>query len=243
MSFLIVGAQKAATTALHAHLRQCEDLFLPDSKELHFFDATAGVDWGRPDYAPYEAAFAAAAPGQLCGEATPYYMFDPACLDRILAYNPAMKLIALVRDPVVRAYSQWRMQTTRGAEAAPFSHAIRAGRARIAQNPRDFSYVERGFYAAQIDQMLRRFPAGQCHFLLHEDLVRDPDRSLARLSGFLGCRPPVRQARPEEIGYFRSAPTLAPLDPRDAAYLRQLYRDDIVRTGRLIGRDLSAWLP
>lgn len=242
VAFLIVGAQKAGTTALYAHLRRCDDLCLPDRKELHFFDDETGVDWARPDYADYEAAFAPAAPRQICGEATPYYMFRPECLDRIRAYNPAMRLVAILRDPAARAYSQWRMQVTRGAEDLPFNRAIREGRQRIARNLRNFSYVERGFYAAQIDQMIRRFPQGQMHFLLNEDLARDPLGSLAELCGFLGARPPSSPVPRTESGHFRSDPGLAPPDPADIAYLRALYRDDIRRTETLIGRDLSAWL-
>jgi len=242
VAFLIVGAQKGGTTALDAHLRHSPGLCLPQRKELHFFDDETGVDWASPDYAAYEAAFAHAAPGQICGEATPYYMFRPECLDRIRAYNPAMRLVAILRDPVARAHSHWRMQVTRGAEDQPFSRAIREGRARVSGNLRNFSYVERGFYAAQIDEMLRRFPRGQMHVLLNEDLAATPDRTLADLCGFLGARPSARLPQAEEIGYFRSDSALAPPDPEDMAYLRALYRDDIRRTETLIGRDLSAWL-
>lgn len=242
VAFLIVGAQKGGTTALDAHLRHSPGLCLPQRKELHFFDDETGVDWASPDYAAYEAAFAHAAPGQICGEATPYYMFRPECLDRIRAYNPAMRLVAILRDPVARAHSHWRMQVTRGEEDLPFSRAIREGRARVSDNLRNFSYVERGFYAAQIDEMLRRFPQGQMHFLLNEDLARDPLGSLADLCGFLGARPPSVLVPRARSGHFRSDPGLAPPDPADIAYLRALYCDDIRRTETLIGRDLSAWL-
>lgn len=223
-------------------LRRSSDLYLPDRKELHFFDDEQ-VDWDRPDYAGYEAWFSGAGAGQICGEATPIYMFLPSCIDRIRAYNPAMKLIAILRDPVSRACSQWRMETTRGFDQESFARAIREGRARFEQNPRVFSYVERGFYAPQIRRMLARFPRAQCHFLLSEDLREDPGAALAGVADFPGCRLNLSPLPKSEIGYFRSDPALAGgPEEEDLACLRDLFRDDIPETGRLIGRDLSHWL-
>lgn len=244
VSFLIVGTQKGGTTALHSMLQAVPDLYLPPEKELHFFDKDADrsgkVDWSCPDHAGYEAQFSAAGNDQICGEATPIYMFYPHSLARIHAYHPAMKLVAILRQPAERAWSHWRMEMTRGKDTMPFSQAIREGRSRVAQNLRTFSYVERGYYSQQIRAMLDLFPRAQCHFLLDEDLRHKTDAALQDLCRFLGATPPAAPIR-AKVAYFRSDPALTRPDPGDLAYLNALYRDDIADTDALIGRDLSHW--
>jgi hypothetical protein len=240
VSFLVVGAQKSGTTTLHHHLAQQPDLYLPDRKELHFFDADS-LDWSNPDYQTYEAFFAAATVGQICGEVTPAYMLHRRFLQRIQAYNPEMRLIAILRHPVERAWSNWRMLVTQDAETLPFSQAIREGRTRIAKDWRAYSYVERGFYADQIANMLELFPARNCHFVLTDDLARDPTAAITGICAFLDCPPPRLPVPPQMLRPLESR-DLGALSPEDSAYLSRLYADDIRRTARLIGRNLDGWL-
>ncbi|MGP3699493.1 hypothetical protein [Rhodobacter sp. NSM] len=72
-----------------------------------------------------------------------------------------MCLILPLRDPVERAHSHWRMEVARGNESLSFSEAIREGRARVARNGRVFTYVERGFYGAQLERLETCFPREQ----------------------------------------------------------------------------------
>ncbi|ABA81705.1 sulfotransferase [Rhodobacter sphaeroides] len=239
--FLVAGAQKCGTTALHRFLSAHPGLFLPAGKELHFFDRPLPDDWSGPEGPLYETAFAQARPDQLCGEATPVYLFHTPSLQRIRAYNPAMRLILLLRDPVLRAYSHWRMERTRGAETLPFPEAIRAGRARVAEDWRTFSYVERGFYGAQLTELERLFPREQRLVLWTDEMQRDHAGTLARIWRFLGCAAPPVPPPPAEIRPLDPAPGLAPLAEEDARYLRSLYAPDIALTEALTGRDLSLW--
>src|SRR5438128_3640412 len=117
VTFVIAGVQKGGTTALYEYLAEMGDVGLSRQKETHFFDDET-LDWARPDYARYHAMFDAPE-GRPCGEATPIYSYWPNALERIAAYNPAMKLILLLRDPVARAWSHWRMEYARGAERQP----------------------------------------------------------------------------------------------------------------------------
>src|SRR4051812_28315114 len=114
VSFLVAGVQKGGTTALFDYLSELPELELPAVKEAHFFDDEQNVDWVAPDYARYHALFSN--PGRTWGEATPIYIYWPNALERIRAYNPAMKLILLFRDPIARAWSQWKMEYARGNE-------------------------------------------------------------------------------------------------------------------------------
>ena len=101
-------------------------LAMTPAKEAHYFD-DEGEDWGDPGYERYHAMF----PdwdGRPRGEVTPSYIYWPGCLERIAAYNPGMKLVFIFRDPVERAWSQWKMEFARGWETEPFAWAIREGR-------------------------------------------------------------------------------------------------------------------
>ena len=176
----------------------------------------------------------------LSAEITPVYMLHRRFLERIHTYNPHVRLIAILRDPVRRAWSNWRMEFTRGAEDLPFSQAIRDGRQGTNDDWRRFSYVERGFYANQIANILDLFPRENCHFLLTDDLAEDPLKAVNDICSFLTCRP-LQSIQPAVIRPVESL-ELGPLPPQDAAYLASLYGEDVQRTAGLIGRDLSAWL-
>lgn len=229
VDFVVVGAQKAGTTALFDHLGDDPRLNLSTVKETHFFDDES-VDWSAPDYGAYHARFDLGRPG-LKGEATPIYAFWPGSLERLRAYNRDARLILMLRDPVERAYSHWRMEYARGVEALPFARAIREGRRRLdglAPNHPDrrvFSYVERGFYGAQVQRLFDLFPRQQVLIERADDLMRDPAAVLARVCAHLGLSPPpaaaprvVHAARPMDYG--------PPPTPADTDYLRALYRDD-----------------
>ncbi|WP_041527702.1 sulfotransferase domain-containing protein [Paracoccus aminophilus] len=241
LDFAIIGIQKGGTTALHRFLSSHPQIFLPEPKELHFFNSDGATDWAVPDYRKLEAHFAKVPREARKGEATPAYIFHPHALSRLRAYNPAAKLITVLRDPVERAYSHWRMERTRQAETLDFPEAIRAGRLRVAENPARFSYVERGFYAAQIERLLALFPAEQCLFLTTDDLKTDHIPTLSRVWRFLGCDETAAAPEPQMIRPLLSDETLAPLSDCDRGYLRALYREDIHRVAALIGRDLDGW--
>jgi hypothetical protein len=234
VNFLIVGVQKAGTTALHDYLAENPAIGLADVKEVHFFDDEA-VDWGAPDYRPYHARFAADGPA-IRGEATPIYSYWPQSLERIAAYNPAMRLILMLRDPVERAWSHWRMETARGAEREPFGWCIRQGRQRLFEaqpwgHHREFSYVERGFYGEQAERLFALFPSDQVLVLRADDLRRDPATTLGRVNALLGA-PPPGQVRHRDVHVGRE---MEGLDPADVAFLRDLYARDMQRLADLTG--------
>lgn len=237
VSFLIAGAQKGGTTALFDYLTEYPDIALADEKELHFFD-DEGQDWAAPDYAAYHARFPAA-DGRPCGEATPIYTYWPNSLERICAYNPAMKLIVVLRDPVQRAWSHWRMEYARGPETEPFAWCIREGRQRLfAAEPwghhREFSYVERGFYGEQVERLLGLFPRKQLLFLRSDDLRRDPAAVLGRVRAFLGL-PDAQTPLPREVHVGEVMAYPSELTTADVEHLRRVYAADAERLAALTG--------
>lgn len=232
LDFLVAGVQKGGTTALWHFLRQHPDVGLSASKELHFFDSDE-LDWAKPDYGALHAHFTDLQNKTALGEATPIYTFWPNCIERIAAYNPEIKLVVSLRDPALRAFSHWRMETARYAEKLSFGDAIRGGRARMGGQPhRVFSYVERGFYAPQIERLFRHFPSRQILFVSQADLKTDIAPTLDRIATFLGVAPFGAKITPETIFSHEDG---APIDGNDLRYLRREFAQDARLTAALTG--------
>ncbi|WP_442678977.1 sulfotransferase family protein [Sphingomonas sp. ASY06-1R] len=230
VSFLVGGVQKSGTTALFDYLAELPSLELPTIKEAHFFDDEEAVDWRAPNYGAYHRLFSD--PARLWGEATPIYLYWPNALERIHAYNPAMKLIFIFRDPVQRAWSHWKMEYARGKETEPFGWCIREGRARMASAEpypgfhRVFSYVERGFYGRQLARAFSLFPRDQILLLSSSELDRDPTAVIRAICNFLEIPAP---AAPLAHKISRAAANIdynSALTEEDVHFLRRHYAED-----------------
>ena len=141
-NFLVIGAGKSGTTSLAAYLDAHPDVFMAHQKEVRFFDRYwhEGVDW-------YAAKFAAAAGKAAVGEASPSYLQSAEAPARTAQTIPGAKLIALLRNPVDRAYSAWTNLHEQGRDPRSFADAVRdetAGRGVVGDlRPR---YLEGGRY-------------------------------------------------------------------------------------------------
>lgn len=203
LDFAIIGAQKSGTTALSQFLDQHPDIAMARPKETHLFDV---VD-GKPDSDPghidklYAAFFEGAREGQLRGEATPIYLYWPETLTSIHAYEPDLKLIVLLRNPVDRAISHYEMEKQRGNEPQSLFRALMLERRRLNedQNPRLMpsttrfhSYRDRGFYSEQLAHLYRLFPKNQVLVLHMQDLLTRHNETLAQVFRFLQVDDTIR---------------------------------------------------
>jgi hypothetical protein len=229
--FLIVGAPKAGTTALHAALAAHPGLYMTAIKEPKFFltdgpppdkggpgDALTYREhvWRRTDY---EALFAAAPPGALAGESTPLYLYDRGAVDRIRALIPDAKLIVILRDPVERAHSNWTHLWSAGLEpVGDFLTACGQEDRRVAAGWAPFwHYTRLGRYGEQLEYLFKVFPREQVLVFRYRDLVDRPAVTLDRICAFLGVETGVvteipRQnvtAHPESTLAHRALSTLA----------------------------------
>jgi hypothetical protein len=202
--FFIVGAPKAGTTALHAALSRHPRLALSGVKEPKYFlcgdappplylgpgDAHSRREWiWQRDH--YLALFADAPADVLVGESTPLYLDDPAALLRIHDVKADAKLIAVVRDPVDRAYSNWMHLWSDGLEPeADFVTAVAMEDARRRRGWAPFwRYRSLGLYGKQLQHARTLFSPEQIHVLRYRDLVETPDATLASVCDFLGVSP------------------------------------------------------
>jgi hypothetical protein len=198
LDFVILGAQKCGTTALARFLDQHPCIAMSRPKEAHVFDrehfALADVD------RVYAQCFNHALIGQLRGEATPVYLYFPDVPARLHQYNPNLKMIVCLRDPVARAISHHAMEYGRGDETLPLWRALLAESARLKRDvaperidsaSRHHSYRSRGYYTRQIEQVLRYFPRHQLLLIRSEDLMQQHDKTLRLVFEFLGVDPDV----------------------------------------------------
>jgi Sulfotransferase family len=204
--FLVIGAPKAGSTAVHKALVQHPELFLSNPKEPKFFltdgqrpgrdshrgpgDAHSAQNWvWRRDR--YERLFDDAPQGVLRGESTPFYLWDRAAHLRIRALIPDVKMIAIIRDPIDRAYSNWTHLWSDGLETEPdFGTACELEPRRTARGYAPFwRYLELGRYGEQLEHLFSVFPHEQVHVLRYRQLVDDPEHMLDAITSFLGVAP------------------------------------------------------
>jgi len=242
VSFVVAGAQKAGTTALDQYLREHPELCLPQRKELHFFDTDRYFVAEPVDYGPYHGAFAPGPSHRLLGEVTPAYLYWPTAAERIARYNPEMKLIVVLRNPVTRAFSQWNMARQKQRDSLPFLDALKAEPERVRTMPLEqakrFTYVDRGFYAQQLKRLWRHFPREQTIAFKSEELLASPAAVLATIADFLGIDPfpPVAS----KTAHARDYDTAMTEEAR--RYLIAVFETEIRELEQLLGWDCSDWL-
>ncbi|MDX6285738.1 MAG: hypothetical protein QOG53_1223 [Frankiales bacterium] len=212
--FFVMGAPKAGTTALHTALSRHPQLFMSRVKEPRYFLTDDGVpppSRGGPgdpqtyqEYVyrrrDYEELFAAAPPDTIKGESSPFYLWSQDAHRRIRAAVPDARLIALLRDPVERAHSNWGHLWSAGLEPInDFVQACEQESQRVAAGWAPFwRYVDLGLYGKQIEHLLEVFPRNQVLLLRYRDVREQPAQTLDRICDFLGVETGVISTVPRE---------------------------------------------
>lgn len=158
-NFLIVGAEKCGTTWLADMLRQHPRAFIPAEKELHYFNRQfsdfpdiKNLNFDKPR-AWYLKFFSAAKESQIIGEACPAYLWDNFAAVRIHDFDPALKILILLRNPAERTFSAYRFWMQRGIYwRIPFREAVAQHRELL---------LKRSLYFAQVKRYLDLFPRKQ----------------------------------------------------------------------------------
>jgi hypothetical protein len=198
--FLVIGAMKAGTTSLFHYLRQHPQLAFGQAKEpsLFAFEDSPLVFSGPlddrlkqvviTDLGAYKQQYQGVKPGMKLGDVSPIYMYSERAAARIHECIPHAQLIAILRDPADRAYSNYVHFAREGREpAATFEAALEQEEARITANwAPQWHYQKLGFYAAQLKRYMALFPRAQMRFFLYEDLRRDEPGVLHQIFDFLG---------------------------------------------------------
>lgn len=178
-NFVIIGAMKAGTTSLYHYLRRHPQVFMPETKELHYFVAeknlSRGAGW-------YERQFAGAEGAVAIGEASPDYAKFPeyqGVAGRLAHALPDARVVYAVRQPVERIRSHYLHDVARGRERRPIEVAA----------PGNPHYLAPSSYALQIEQYLEHFPRERLLVVRSEDLRHRREETMRRVHEFLGVDP------------------------------------------------------
>jgi hypothetical protein len=208
--FVIIGATKSATTWLSHNLGEHPQIFLP-SQELHYFSRyhVKGEAW-------YRAHFTGAREGQLIGEKSASYLPDPKTPHRLHRLLPQARLIAQLRNPIERAYSDYCMHYRRGQVSKDIERYLDAARTPV---PR---LLDDGFYHRHLMRFMRVFPSGQVRVLLYDDIRQRPSEVFRDVCGYLGIDDAVAAQNVERRVKDKDTPVIPPSARRVLAPLKDL---------------------
>ncbi len=239
-AFIVIGAQKSGTKALRRYLVQHPQVKQTARvNELHFFDHDAESVRGLEHYHRYFPLPFQLKAGRVAFDNTPDYLATPYVAQRIHAYDPAIKLIAVLRHPVKRAFSAWNMYQQQGVESRDFPTCVREDIARIEAGDESLyaSPVGHGLYVAQIERYLRYFDHAQLLILRSADLRNATQDTLDRVTDFLDLPRytwPAEQLEPVHVRQYEQG-----MDPETRALLREFYRPHNQALFALLGYDFG----
>jgi hypothetical protein len=229
--FLIIGAQKAGTTALMMNLDVHPGVSMAGSggrpRELHFFDQhwDRGLDWYRGFFDRSD---------RLQGEKTPDYFGHAFALERMARILPHARLVVSLRNPVDRAYSQWNHFNQISEESTAWGWRVESFEKAIARSGN--MLIRYGEYATHLSSLYRFYPREQVHVVIAERLREKSQEEYDRLLRFLGLDPgprPFRNHHEREYGTPMAAETREMLNARFAPLNEELFA--------LLGARIDEW--
>lgn len=239
-NFICPGAQKSATTTLYALLKQHPDIYIPECKETHFFDSKKykkGLDF-------YEKQFFSDVKGEkVIGDITPIYMYLDYIPERIYkSLGKDIKFVFMLRNPIDRAYSNYWMWYRSGDEKESFEKAIKLEKLRITAskfNRHYYSYVDRGFYAKQIERYLEYFNKTNMKFVLFEEFIDNLYDTTIEIFDFLEVD---KMNKIKLIELNKNPFEIPQINTSIKKDLLNLYESDIRKLEKIINKDLKNWL-
>ncbi len=249
--FVVIGAKKCGTTALYDYMTQHPAIAPALKKEIYYFNAYHGRGqyWYRSFFPTLLGRMGAKVlRGQplLTGEATPDYLYRRECPERVRRLIPKAQLIAILRNPVDRAYSFYNHNLRAGLETLSFEAAIDAEEERLTEerarleNPdqtngfafMNYSYKARGIYVDQLTQWVDVIPREQLLVLRTEDLYQEPEATLRQAFGALG----LPYHAPAKFRKINTAP-YDPLEPHVRRKLEEYFAPHNARLAEFLGTD------
>jgi hypothetical protein len=193
-NFLIIGAPRCGTSSIYKYLAEHPQVFMAWPKEPRFFSYQGKTvrkgNWVVTDQAAYEELFDKAGTARAVGEASTDYLRTEGVAERIKSLIPDVRLVAVLRNPIERAYSAWLYDRREGRETLnTVMAAVEAEMKDLSAPGGRRTYIRAGLYAVQIERYLRVFDRDQLRVYLFEDLVTDPAGFTDDLCRFLEVDP------------------------------------------------------
>ncbi|MGD9957851.1 sulfotransferase domain-containing protein [Nocardioides sp.] len=241
--FLVIGGQRCGTTSLFRALMDHPQIERPTMhKGVNYFDLN--YDQGEAWYRAHFPMRAAAADTHVF-DASGYYMFHPLAAERIGADLPGIKVIAMVRDPVERAYSAYKHEFARGFEwEKSFERALELEDARLegeiermvadptyaSFNHRHHAYRRRGEYARLLEPFIKALGRDNVLVIESESFWSEPEKEYARVNAFLD----VSSFVPDKFERYNARPGRG-LSPEVRAELEAHFAPHDAALGDLLG--------
>lgn len=252
-NFIIIGGQRCGTTSFYRNLVKHRNVVPCFVKEVHYFDIdfSKGLPWYRAHFPTcVHRYYKEKIRGKkfVTGEASPYYIRHPRAPRRVFETIPGVKLIALLRNPVDRAYSHYQARFKHGIETLSFEEAIEKEEERIVDelrkmeeieyyyslNHRTFSYLSRGIYVDQIEKWLEFFSRERMLIIKSEDFLTKPQEVFDRVADFLDIpRWENEEFRRYNVGHYSE------MDPEMRKRLLEYYEPHNQRLYKLLGVDFD----
>ena len=210
------------------------------TKEVHYFSQDTLFHRGKAHIRDYHQYFVDCGLSHQYGEATPKYIDAPEAIQRIANYNPSVRLILILRNPIDRAYSQWSMYHPESPIAAfrrELELELSAGEDDLAKKAKGRGYLRRGRYDVQLRRLYEVFPRQQVLVIKYEEFLSDNVAVLSRVHAFLGLDA-------MEIGQVQKRHVTAyqhPLPATDREWLLAHFEESIQGVEALLDWDCSDW--
>lgn len=220
-TFLVIGVAKGGTTALYLQLKEHPSIYMSPVKEPCFFNhdgyCQVREGEGRPGQPEtpeaYKALFDGVTDETAVGEATADYIEVPEAAARIHAWNPAMKIVVVLRHPVDRAYSHYAMMQGWGMGEVPVHQPFaKIFRKKILNNPNWLAEPHQAYgcapslYYEGLKRYYDLFPREQIFVMKHDDMLRNAESSCEKIFTFLGVDPTFRPNTKRRV-YVGQVPT------------------------------------
>lgn len=184
--FIICGAAKSGTTTLFSWLSQHPNICMPKLKEIDHFSVDQRYERGLDSYISY---FKNCKKDSLWGEASPNYIYIPQVAGRIACHYPKIKLLFVLRNPVDRAFSQFRHKVRDNIERLDFEEALESEKERLLLGFRErleYSYLDRGYYFRQLKEYYKLFEFDQIKIIKFEAMIADMKKTFTEICDWLG---------------------------------------------------------
>jgi hypothetical protein len=185
--FIIIGAAKSGTTALYEYLVEHPEVFMSPIKETNFFAWDDGcpksIFGNKPNnhfpiksLSKYRDIFSKAEASEVCGEASPLYLESATAAKQIHNSIPGVKIIAILRNPADRAFSDYCMQIRHSFTDVSIEQGLDS----------NSHSVKTGYYHKMLSEYYNLFPSENILILKFEDLKSNPAGQAKKLFNFLG---------------------------------------------------------
>ena len=193
--FFIVGAPKCGTTALYTYFRQHPEIFMSPKKEPQFFASDVLGDRRHTcTWADYLSCFAGARGEKRIGEASVAYLGSRCAPQQIKTFNPAAKIIIMLRNPVDMMHSLHSQRLVINTEYRSFEAALGAEQTQglVLAWGVGLSYREAARYVKKVQRYFDIFGRENVHVIVYDDFAKDTNAVYGEALRFLGVRSDFR---------------------------------------------------